>query len=501
MNQNLEEQFRRANETQEFQVEAMQDMAQANFQMKFDHMFAGVPMYDGTDLDSFDDWLYQIESLCEVSHRVVRVELIGRASAQVKQIIRSLPADIEWEIAQRELKRCLTDEKSRAHSAFKLAQIKQKPNENLRIFILRYQDLHTVATGKTAAEDTDPTHIIRFLGMTTNSEIARKITQKGIPEGMTLGQAFTWAIELEVGYQLSEGVSLARPPEIMQVQEIEEVDEIGAIQRRSRDVVCCECGEKGHLQRDCPHKIADMQDDGFDDSNAYAGKSEQVIRITQPIMVASRDNIYKQMATQRTRANLYKAGYKRTKAAMTTTLAAQSPTVTTQTATTPPRVFQPKAIRTQVAQPPNSTTRVIQIPTTPGSPGTGNVTTQQGQVRYIRVPPGTTRATYNLRSTPLNNVTTVATPTTATTAVAPVTVGRGGGSPQVVQIKQEPAPPGNVVTPKAPSTIIRRGKGRGQKTSTISVIETMPEENEYFVEVGEEDLVEVTLMQQSYMKF
>ena len=30
-NQNLEEQFCRANETQEFQVEAMQDMALANF--------------------------------------------------------------------------------------------------------------------------------------------------------------------------------------------------------------------------------------------------------------------------------------------------------------------------------------------------------------------------------------------------------------------------------------------------------------------------------------
>ena len=214
-NQKLEEQFRRANETQEYQAEAMQDMAQANFQMKYDHMFAGVPMYDGTDPDSFDDWLYQIESLCELSHRDVRVELMGQASAQVKQIIRSLPMDIKWEIAQRELKRCLTEEKSRAHSAFKLAQIKQKPNENLRIFILRYRDLHSATTGKTAAEDTDPTHIIRFLGMMTNSEIARKITQKGIPEGMTLGQAFTQAIELEAGYQLSEGVSLARHPEIM----------------------------------------------------------------------------------------------------------------------------------------------------------------------------------------------------------------------------------------------------------------------------------------------
>ena len=497
-NQKLEEQFCRANKTQEYQAEAMQDMAQANFQMKYDHMFAGVPMYDGTDPDSFDDWLYQIESLCELSRRDVRVELMGQASAQVKRIIRSLPMDIEWEIAQRELKRCLTEEKSRAHSAFKLAQIKQKPNENLRIFILRYQDLHSAATGKTAAEDTDPTHIIRFLGMMTNSEIARKIMQKGIPEGMTLGQAFTRAIELEAGYQLSEGVSLARPPEVMQVQEIEEIDEIAALQRRFKDVVCWGCGEKGHLYRDCPHRRENMQDDEYDDSNEYAGKSEQVIRITQPVTVATRDNIYKNMAIQRTRANLYKAGYRRTKAAlqkqqkinaaMSTTLAAQNPTVMTQTVTTSPRVVQPKTVKTQVTQNPNTTTQVVQVLTTPGTPGVGNVPTQTGQVRYIRVPPGTTKTAYNLRSTPSTKATTVTTSATVTTAVAPVAVGRGGGGPQMVQVKQEPAPPRNVTTPKTSSTIVRRGKGRGQKTFTVSVVDAMPEGNEYLVEVGEEDL-------------
>ena len=67
----------------------MQDMAQVNYQMKFDHMFSSVPIYDRTDPDSFDDWLYQIESKCEISQRDVRVELMGRASAHVKHIIRS----------------------------------------------------------------------------------------------------------------------------------------------------------------------------------------------------------------------------------------------------------------------------------------------------------------------------------------------------------------------------------------------------------------------------
>ena len=467
-NQKLEEQFRRANETQEYQAEAMQDMAQANFQMKYDHMFAGVPMYDGTDPDTFDDWLYQIESLCELSRRDVRV-------------------------AQRELKRCLTEEKSRPHSAFKLAQIKQKPNENLRIFILRYQDLHSAATGKTAAEDTDPTHIIRFLGMMTNSKIARKITQKGIPEGMTLGQAFTRAIELEAGYQLSEGVSLARPPEIMQIQGIEEVDEVAAMQNRFKDVVCWGCGEKGHLYRDCPHRRENMQDDGYDDSNEYAGKSEQVIRITQPITVATRDNIYKNMATQRTRANLYKAGYKRTKAALqkqqkinaaiSTTLAAQNPTVTTQTiTTTSPKVVQPKTVKTQVTQNPNTTTQVVQAPTMPGTTGAGNVPNQTSRVRYIRVPAGTTKTAYNLRSTPSTKM------ATTTTTVAPIAAGRGGGGPQGVQIKQEPASPGNIAPPKATSMIVRRGRGRGQNTSTISVVEAVQEENEYIIEELEEEL-------------
>ena len=104
------------------------------------------------------------------------------------------------------------------------------------------------------------------------------------------------------------------------------------------------------------------------------------------------------------------------------------------------------------------------------------------------MPAGTTKTAYNLRTTPSTKTTAITTAATAKTAVAPVAVGRGGGGPQGVQIKQEPASPGNIATPKASSMIVRRGRGRGQNTSTISVVEAVPEENEHIIEELEEEL-------------
>ena len=165
------------------------------------------------------------------------------------------------------------------------------------------------------------------------------------------------------------------------------------------------------------------------------------------------------------------------------TLAAQS-----QTAITSPKVVQPKTVKTQVIQNPSTMTQVIQDPAMSGVPGTENTSTQTSQVRYIRVPSGTTKTAYNLRYIPSTKETTVTTSATATAAVSPVAVGRGGGKPQMVQVKQEPAPLGNVTTPKFSSTLVIKGKRRGQKVSVISVVDALPEGEEYLVEVGEEDL-------------
>ena len=59
----------------------------------------------------------------------------------------------------------------------------------------------------------------------------------------------------------------------------------------------------------------------------------------------------------------------------------------------------------------------------PGPSAAGNVQNPQGTVRYIRIPAGVTKATYNLRPATLNNVT--ASSTSATVTSSPITAGRG----------------------------------------------------------------------------
>ena len=74
-----------------------------------------------------------------------------------------------------------------------------------------------------------------------------------------------------------------------------------------------------------------------------------------------------------------------------------------------------------------------------------------------------------------------------TTSVA---AGRGQNNLQAAQVKQEPPTPGNVITPKTTSTttLVKREKGRGKKTPTVSVIDTTPETGEYYIEVDEDDV-------------
>ena len=63
----LQDQIRRANDTQIEQTLAMHDLEDMTEQRTYDSMFAAVPIYHGNDNEDFDEWADQLKALCEIS--------------------------------------------------------------------------------------------------------------------------------------------------------------------------------------------------------------------------------------------------------------------------------------------------------------------------------------------------------------------------------------------------------------------------------------------------
>ena len=136
-------------------------------------------------------------------------------------------------------------------------------------------------------------------------------------------------------------------------------------------------------------------------------------------------------------------------------------------------VSQTPVMQKQATQPSATPVQVVQLPATPGPSVPTNIQTPQGNVRYIKLPPGLTKGTYNLR--PVSTVT-----------ATPIGVGTGKTGAQVTQVKQEPPTPG-VTTPKtniSSTTMVRKGKRRGKKTSTV---DTVQDGNGYYIEIEWEE--------------
>ena len=207
------------------------------------HIFASIPVYDGSNREEFFPWLDQLEAACYYCGRDIKTESLGRSAGPVQNVIMALPHNKPWSVIREELKHCFSDQISLRHTTAQLENMTQKPNELLQLCIYRYSKLHKAVTQK----DSDLSRWFRFLTSITNTSIADKVTgSKTLPHN--LQQCFEKALEYEASFQLSEGVNMACKTTIMNVN-VEEDDEVNLVRdARARSNACFKCGEMGHFQ-------------------------------------------------------------------------------------------------------------------------------------------------------------------------------------------------------------------------------------------------------------
>ena len=106
----------------------LQQLATSMYQHNFDHIFASIPIYDGSNREGFFPWLECLEAACFCSGRNIKTEALGRSARPVQNVIITLLNARSWKAIREELKRCFSDQTSLGHAAAQLENMTQKPN-------------------------------------------------------------------------------------------------------------------------------------------------------------------------------------------------------------------------------------------------------------------------------------------------------------------------------------------------------------------------------------
>ena len=155
---------------------ALQQLTISTYQRNVNHIFARIPIYDGSEREGFFLWLEHLEAACFYSGRNIKTEALGRTTGPIQNLTMALPNARSWRPIREELKRCFSGQTCLGHPAAQLEHMTQKPNEPLRLYIFRYSKIHKSVTKRDACYDTNPSRWFRFLTSITNTTIAYKIT-------------------------------------------------------------------------------------------------------------------------------------------------------------------------------------------------------------------------------------------------------------------------------------------------------------------------------------
>ena len=190
---------------QKSQIDVYQELTRSNKEKEHDALFTSIPVFDG-DCTQCEQWLDDMDQATRISGRDLRTELIKKSTGVVRNVIMMAHPDTSDDDLINMLREDFSDAPTMNEAWEELLHMRQKPEEQMRVYVYRYGHMHQRSSGIRAADETHQ-HIIQDFIKSLKPKIKNKFANKFTEcrfQPRTLEQAFLLALDLEKKIQIAD---------------------------------------------------------------------------------------------------------------------------------------------------------------------------------------------------------------------------------------------------------------------------------------------------------
>ena len=187
------------------QIDVYQELTRSNKEKEHNALFTSIPVFDG-DHTQCEQWLDNMDQATRISRRDLRTELIKKSTSVVRNVIMMAHPDASDDDLINMIREDFSDAPTMNEAWEELLHMRQKPEEQMRVYVYRYSRMHQRSSGIRAADETHQ-HIIQDFVKSLKPKIKNKFANKFAEcrfQPRTLEQAFSLALDLEKKIQIAD---------------------------------------------------------------------------------------------------------------------------------------------------------------------------------------------------------------------------------------------------------------------------------------------------------
>ena len=144
---------------QKSQIDVYQVLTRSNKEKEHDTLFTLIPVFDG-DCTQCEQWLDDMDQATRISGHDLRTELIKKSTGVVRNVIMMAHPDASDDDLINMIREDFSDAPTMNEAWEELLHMRQKPEEQMRVYVYRYGHMHQRSSGIRAADKTHQ-HVIQ----------------------------------------------------------------------------------------------------------------------------------------------------------------------------------------------------------------------------------------------------------------------------------------------------------------------------------------------------